>query len=102
VKAETLRFAQGDKLRDQGFICPACGAEVPVKAQACPECGSDDKTGWSDDTMYDGTGIEDSDEFDYAEWRRRELRPARPASGWGWWLVAVGLLAVLVWWLIRR
>lgn len=36
------------------FICPNCGAEVPVKALSCPECGSDEKTGWSEDTMYDG------------------------------------------------
>ena len=35
------------------FICPNCEAEVPSKALACPECGSDEKTGWSEDTMYD-------------------------------------------------
>ncbi len=35
------------------FICPNCGAEVSVKALSCPECGSDEKTGWSEDTMYD-------------------------------------------------
>ncbi len=35
------------------FICPNCGTEVPLKALACPECGSDENTGWSEDTMYD-------------------------------------------------
>jgi hypothetical protein len=30
------------------FACPFCGAEVPAGAAACPECGSDDQTGWSD------------------------------------------------------
>ncbi len=35
------------------FCCPNCGAEVPIEAKACPECGSDEKTGWSEDTMYD-------------------------------------------------
>lgn len=44
------------------FVCPNCGAEVPQKALACPECGSDDQTGWSEDTLYDGTGIEFFDE----------------------------------------
>ncbi|MHC4943655.1 MAG: zinc-ribbon domain-containing protein [Planctomycetota bacterium] len=44
------------------FICPNCGAEVPVKALACPKCGSDDSTGWSEDTLYDDTGIEFFDE----------------------------------------
>ena len=31
------------------FICPFCGAQVPQGALACPECGSDEQTGWSDD-----------------------------------------------------
>jgi len=84
------------------FICPNCGATVPAKAQACPECGSDEKTGWSEQTIYDGTGIEDPAEFDYEDWQRRELGPARPASGWGWWIVAVGLLVLVIWWLVGR
>jgi|TARA_B100001079_G_scaffold176190_1_gene151290 hypothetical protein len=39
------------------FICPNCRAEVPVKSLSCPECGSDEKTGWSEDTMYDGLDL---------------------------------------------
>ncbi len=39
------------------FICPNCGAEVPVKTLSCPECGSDEKTGQSEDTMYDGLDL---------------------------------------------
>jgi len=39
------------------FACPNCGAEVPSKAKACPECGSDEKTGWSEETLYDGLGL---------------------------------------------
>lgn len=31
------------------FVCPFCGALVLVGAPACPECGSDEFTGWSDD-----------------------------------------------------
>lgn len=29
------------------FICPHCGVDVPYDAEACPECGSDEQTGWS-------------------------------------------------------
>lgn len=36
------------------FVCPHCGTDVDVDAPACPECGSDDNTGWSEDTKYDG------------------------------------------------
>ena len=25
------------------FDCPNCGAEVPIKAKSCPDCGSDEK-----------------------------------------------------------
>jgi len=30
------------------FICFKCGADVPSEAQACTECSSGDKTGWTD------------------------------------------------------
>lgn len=38
---------------DDWFVCPHCGAEVRGGATACPECGSDDETGWSPDAAYD-------------------------------------------------
>ncbi|MDR4509530.1 MAG: hypothetical protein MRJ65_15100 [Candidatus Brocadiaceae bacterium] len=44
------------------FICPNCDAEVPRKATACPECGSDKNTGWSEDTLYDGLDLPESEE----------------------------------------
>ena len=44
------------------FICPNCGAEVPSKALSCPECGSDEQTGWSEDTLYDGLDLPDWNE----------------------------------------
>jgi hypothetical protein len=43
------------------FICPNCGAEVSMKALACPECGSDKDTGWSEDTMYDGIDLPEAE-----------------------------------------
>ena len=84
-------------MREEDFICPACGAEVPAKAKACPECGSDEKTGWSDNTIYDGTGIEDPEEFDYEDWKRRELGRRKPSVGWVWWLVGVALFIFFLW-----
>jgi RNA polymerase subunit RPABC4/transcription elongation factor Spt4 len=85
---------------DEDFICPVCGAEVPAGARACPECGSDERTGWSDQTIYDDTGITDpdEDEFKHEEWLRREgvLSPKRPARQWLWWGIALlVLLAIL-------
>lgn len=33
-------------------ICPNCGEAVPPRAAACPECGSDESTGWSPAARY--------------------------------------------------
>ena len=90
---------------DDEFICPNCGAEVPAKAKACPECGADEKTGWSDNTIYDGTDIEDPDEFDYEDWERREVAgrsPRRTRKQWFWWTVAVLILAAILWLFVVR
>lgn len=46
------------------FDCPNCGTEVPMKAKSCPDCGSDEKTGWSEDTMYDGLDLPVFEESD--------------------------------------
>ncbi len=63
--------------RRRPFDCPHCGNAVPAKALACPACGSDASSGWSDDADawagdlpggYDG----DDDDFDYEETLRRE------------------------------
>ncbi len=34
------------------FDCPICGEKVSVKAKFCPECGSDEQTGWSEAADY--------------------------------------------------
>jgi len=88
---------------DDDFTCPVCGAEVPAKAKACPECGADEKTGWSDQTIYDGTGIEDPEDFDYDEFLRRELGqgPKRTPKQWVWWAVAFVLLILSLWFLVH-
>lgn len=82
------------------FICPVCGAEVPGNALACPECGADEKTGWSPNTIYDGTDIEDPDEFDYDDWKRREVcghGPRRTKKQWLWWVIGLLILGALLW-----
>ncbi len=84
---------------DDDFICPVCGETVSAKAAACPHCGSDENTGWSDDTIYDGTDIEDPDDFDYDEFVAREFgEKPRTASGrrWGGWLPLLILLALAI------
>ena len=72
------------------FACPNCGAEVAPRALACPECGSDEKTGWSEDRMYDGLDLPDVEAL--------EVRPRRSPFGnrhLTWAVVILTLLAFL-------
>ncbi|MDB6021836.1 MAG: hypothetical protein JWQ04_1693, partial [Pedosphaera sp.] len=50
--------------------CPNCGADLPPKAKACPECGSDDETGWSEAAAADGLGLPD-EKFNYDDFVAR-------------------------------
>ena len=54
--------------------CPNCGAFVPEGRLACPECGSDENTGWksSEEVEYESVDIPDSyEEFAMATSSRR-------------------------------
>ena len=64
------------------FLCPHCGAEVPRKALACPSCGSDENTGWSEEARYIHL-LPD-----------RDLPPERPTKRFSWRnSIALGLIA---------
>jgi uncharacterized membrane protein YvbJ len=71
-------------------ICPNCGATVPRNAKACPDCGSDEQTGWSDATETDGLDLPDEN-FDYDDFVKKEFGkgPVPHGTKWYWWIVAV-------------
>jgi hypothetical protein len=78
-------------------VCPNCGAEVPRNAKACPECGSDEKTGWSETAYASGLGLPD-EEFDYGEFVKEEFGggQSKPRGiSWLWWVIAA-IVAILV------
>ena len=86
-------------------ICPHCGALVPPQARACPECGSDEETGWSDRATAQRLNLPE-DEFDYAEFVKEEFGPGHGESRirprgirWLWWMVAVVLVVLSAAWL---
>ena len=78
--------------------CPVCGADVPPRARACPECGADEQTGWSEKGRYDSMGIPDDEDFDYNEFVEREFEGKRPKRklNWLWMAVAILLLILFV------
>jgi hypothetical protein len=81
-------------------VCPNCGAEVPPRTKACPECGSDEQTGWSEEARQDGLDLPDEN-FDYDDFVKREFGGVKPVPHgihWFWWLIALllaGLLLIL-------
>ncbi len=78
-------------------ICPVCGAEVPPKARACPECGADDSAGWNEDrATYDGLDLP-GDEFDYNAYLEREFGEQGPSPKKRWpYLCVIGAILVLI------
>ena len=89
---------------DDYFICPVCGAEVPMNAASCKECGSDDRTGWSADTAYDGIASDEFDtEFDavFGASPPRKKSAALIAHPWFIRGVIAILLITLIWFLTR-
>ena len=83
-------------------ICHNCGAEVPPKARACPECGADEKTGWPEAARSDGLDLPDED-FDYDDFVKREFGDKSPVPRgihWFWWIIALlVVIAFLAYWL---
>ncbi|MEI6072214.1 MAG: zinc-ribbon domain-containing protein [Verrucomicrobiae bacterium] len=83
-------------------ICPNCGAEVPPKARACPECGADEQTGWSEEARVGGLDLPDEN-FDYNDFVKREFggKSVVPRGlHWFWWVVALMVAALfLTFWL---
>jgi hypothetical protein len=76
--------------------CPQCGAEIPPRAKACPECGSCEQTGWSDRAHADRLGIPD-ESFDYDRFVEEEFgtrKRSKRRGQWLWVAVALGLLAL--------
>jgi len=78
--------------------CPNCGDEVPRNAWACPTCGSDYETGWSEEAAYDNLDLPaDPDEFNYDEFVQNEFggdkQSALPKGLHPvWWVTGVVLL----------
>ncbi len=83
--------------------CPNCGASVPRNAKACPQCGADEETGWSEDAQTGGLDLPD-DEFDYGDFVAREFGRKRPIPRgihWFWWLIALLLVVAFLVFMIR-
>ena len=71
---------------------------MPRRAKACPECGADEKTGWSDEAATSALGLPDEN-FDYNEFVEREFNPGKSRTHgirWYYWVAAIILVLVLL------
>jgi hypothetical protein len=83
--------------------CPVCGADIPARAKACPECGACEKTGWSEEAYASGLDLPDG-EFDYEDFVEREFGTGKPLRPRGikpfWWWIAVALILGFLSWIL--
>lgn len=70
--------------------CAQCGAAIPPRALACPECGADERTGWRESSLYDGLDLPDSAYEDVPAPAPRRSLP------WYWLALAVLLVALFI------
>ncbi len=70
--------------------CAQCGADLPPRAHACPECGADERTGWREQSIYDGLDLPEPDTDEPTKPRRRTGQLA-----WYWLLAGVVVLLIL-------
>ena len=74
--------------------CANCGAAIPARAKACPNCGADEHTGWRETSIYDGLDLPDEawEDDDTPAPRRPETLRGPNGLAWYWWALAVLLL----------
>lgn len=72
--------------------CANCGAAIPPNARACPECGADERTGWAEQSIYDGLDLPEDEDTQSQDIRSRQKREGHR---WFWLYVAVVLLLLL-------
>jgi hypothetical protein len=75
--------------------CAQCGADIPPRAHACPGCGADERTGWREQSVYDGLNLPDEDTDNDPRSAARNLRP-RDRLTWYWVLTIVAVLLLLI------
>lgn len=79
--------------KDDKVGCPHCGAEISRNAKSCPECGSDEKTGWSDQTYMDEIDI-GMDESEYEDLKSKEFGGERSTKKISWQMIVAGIVLI--------
>ncbi|MCL2219432.1 MAG: zinc ribbon domain-containing protein [Chitinispirillia bacterium] len=79
------------------FVCPVCGAVLPANAKVCRDCGSDDTTGWSENTYLDGIGLPFDDD-EYEDMKKKEFGEVNVSGKAGSridWKMVIGIIVLV-------
>ncbi len=81
------------------FICSNCRAIVRVNALACPQCGADGKTGWSEDANQGSAdipaGYSGNKDFDYEGFMIREFGKKKKKTSFPWGKTLLTLILMI-------
>lgn len=84
------------------FTCPVCGADVPRRAKACPDCGACEKSGWSQDRYLDGVNLPGED-FGDGHFHGRLLGgPSRQTLIQRLWIAVAIIIVIAMAWMTLR
>lgn len=78
-------------MAEQYANCPFCGEQIPAKANACPHCGSDELTGWSEKTYLDGIDYDYEDQYEEIKAQEFFQKPKLPL-----WQMVIGASMLLI------
>jgi len=85
------------------FTCPICGADVPRRAKACPECGACEKSGWSENRHYDGWDLPGEGYGGDSSYGPRRLGgPSRQTLVQRLWFVIAIIIVIAMAWMTLR
>ena len=78
--------------------CAQCGGHIPRRAKACPHCGADERTGWREQSVYDGMELPDEARAEDSDTESAENEPGngRSKAGLPWYWTAVALTLLLM------
>ena len=74
--------------------CPFCGAPLPRRAPACPECGSDRETGWADETTQNAAAFAPFTDEDYDDVVADLNGAERPRGSRDWILALIAVITL--------
>jgi uncharacterized membrane protein YvbJ len=79
---------------DEMVPCPHCQEDINKNAAACPHCGSDEMTGWSEKNYLDEIDLPDED--DYEEIRQNEFEDEKKKAANRTWIIITGAIVLVV------